>query len=66
MYRLFKLENALEKEFLNGVIPIFILFLDKPSVRPTFLSGKVGKTIVIRKTRQLPASIKNIAETLYN
>ncbi len=29
---------------------VFILFQDRPSVRPTFLSGKVGKTIVICKT----------------
>ena len=29
---------------------VLIYFLVKPSARPTFLSGKVGKTIVIRKT----------------
>ena len=29
---------------------VLIHFQFKPSARPTFLSGKVGKTIVIRKT----------------
>jgi len=36
----------------------------KPSVRPTFVSAKVGKTIFIRKTRQIAASNQFIAETL--
>jgi len=40
-----------------------LIYLDQPSVRPTFLSGKVGKTIVIRKTRPHPACIKKVAET---
>ena len=32
---------------------VFIQFQDKPSARLTFVSAKVSKTIVIRKTRQL-------------
>jgi len=47
----------------NGVFSIRLIFLDEPSVRPTFLSGEVGKTIVIRKTRLNPSFIKKLAET---
>ena len=40
------------------------MWTDQPSVRPTFLSGKVDKTIVIRKTRSIPSFINLVAETL--
>ena len=41
-----------------------LIYLDQPSVRPTFLSEKVGKTIVICKTRPQPSNILSIAEPI--
>ena len=44
----------------DGVLSIRLAFWDELSVGVTFLSGKVTKTIVIRKTCSLSASIKYI------
>ncbi len=44
----------------GGVLSIRLAFWDELSVGVTFLSGKVTKTIVIRKTCSLSASIKYI------
>ena len=42
---------------------VLINFKDKPSARPTFVSAKVGKTIVIHKTCSYLAFILFFAET---
>jgi len=44
----------------DGVLSIRLAFWDELSVGVTFLSGKVTKTIVIRKTCSLSAPIKYI------
>ena len=38
------------KNYLGGVLSCFIQFLHQPAARPTFVSIKVDKTIVICKT----------------
>ena len=43
--------RLIEKNILMESCRVLIQFQDKPSARPTFVSAKVGKTIVIRKTR---------------
>jgi hypothetical protein len=44
----------------DGVLSIRLAFWDELSVGVTFISGKVTKTIVIRKTCSLSESIKYI------
>ena len=41
-----------------------VIWTDQPSVRPTFLSEKVGKTISIRKTCFIKFTDYFLAETL--
>ena len=44
---------------------VLIHFLVKPSARPTFLSGKVGKTIVIRKTCYIFSNYLDLSQKQY-